>query len=102
MREKKPTGNEYKTPERQWYWAVMYKPSGRSKPYVTILYPRWREAKQHAIASNREWTRNGWRDAFSVKRFAFYFRGSEIDAYEHEWSRVSFVPNLIRKDIPSV
>lgn len=86
MKEKRPTGYRYNEGP-VWFWAVMYKPRGRAKPYITVLYPRWKEAKSHVMEANREWAKNGWREAFSTKRFRFYYRGIEIDAYEHMWDR---------------
>ena len=87
MKERKPTGNKIYDGAPVWFWAVMYKPSGRSKPYITTLYPRWKEAKSNAHDANRQWEQLGWRKAFSTKRFRFYFKGLEIDAYEHMWER---------------
>lgn len=74
--------------KKGFFWAVMYRPNFRCKPHITCLYPRETEARQDVFHTNRRWKEQGFGDnKWSVKRFFFYFRGSEIDAYEHEWFR---------------
>lgn len=69
-------------------WAVMYKPSGRAKPHITAMYPRGDDARRQVLGINRDWEKQGFGGShWSVKRFFFYFRGDEIDAYEHSWQR---------------
>ena len=95
MKKKRPVvkGNRYDT--TAMYWAVMYNPFGRSKPYIVTLYTRYSEAKSHMRRSNNQWEKNGWKPAFTVQRFMLYFRGNEVDMYEHRWERVEKKPKKI-------
>ncbi len=71
-----------------FYWAVMYKPRGISKPHICSIHPNWDDARRQVLGANRRWKEQGMGDwHWSVKRFMFRFRGSEIDAFEHEWRR---------------
>ncbi len=76
---KEVNGKQYD--KNDWYWAVMH------KKHIVAIYPRFSEARQHAFHSNKRWEANGWAPNWTTKRFRFYFKGSEIDAYEHEWQR---------------
>jgi len=66
-----------------FFWGVMYKPSSRAKPHVVSLHPKGNDARRIALHNNRQWEKEGWGAKWSVKRFKFYFKGEEIDAYEH-------------------
>lgn len=73
-----------------FYWAVMYKPSGLGKPHVVCIYPRQRDAKSEAIQSNRNWKKLSMSgEPYSIMRFRFQFKGVDIDAYEHTFVRHS-------------
>lgn len=66
-----------------FFWAVMYKPSGRAKPHITTIHTRYYDARREVLRINSDpfWSgRNMW----SVKRFFFKFKGTIIDAYAHE------------------
>ena len=76
---KKVVGKIYT--RNDFYWAVMY------KRRITAIYPRESDARTTVFKSNLTWQKNGWKKDWSVKRFRYYFRGSEIDAYEHEYRR---------------
>lgn len=70
-----------------YYWALMYKPSGRGKAHIVCLYPKGNDARSEALRINKSPFWEG-KNAWSVKRFHFYFRGTEIDAYAHEFQRI--------------
>ena len=75
-------GHEYD--KDAFFWGVMYKASGsRGKPHIVSLHPRGRDAERIVKSNNRRWEENGWQPGWSLKRFKFYFKGEEIDAYEH-------------------
>lgn len=70
-------------------WGLMYRHRASSKPRVVRMYERGRDAQREANMINSRWEKEyGWKGHWSVKRFMFYFRGAEIDAYEHEWERL--------------
>lgn len=73
-------------------WAVMYQPNLKSKPHVVKLYPTERDAKVEVYQANKRWKDLGYGHwHWNVKRFVLYFRGDEIDAYDHEWLRTEKV-----------
>lgn len=86
FKTKKPVIHGRQYDKTGFYWAVIYKPH-RSKGHITAIYPRGRDAEMEVNRSNRHWKEQGWAPAWSVKRFKFFFRGTEIDAYEHSWER---------------
>ena len=72
----------------QFMWGLMYQANRRCKPHVVRMYPRGRDAQREANYNNRYWEKEfGKNWCWQVKRFKFYYRGSEIDAYEHDWER---------------
>ncbi len=78
---RKPAVDGKKYDSNGWYWACMY------RKRIVALYPRHYEARERAFRANLDWEKNGWPREWSTKRFRFYFKGLEIDAYEHEWER---------------
>ncbi len=85
----KPTPDGKVYDKKGFYWGVMYRANHRCKPYITALYPTGRQAEIQVIGINRSWEKQGLgANHWSVKRFFFYFKGSEIDAYEHDWHRL--------------
>lgn len=79
--KKKPVigGKEYDT--QGFYWAKIY------RNRITALYPNEREARQGVLGANATWEKNNWPREWSVKRFKFYFKGTEIDGFQHYWER---------------
>jgi hypothetical protein len=88
MKKDEPKGTS-QYDKSTFYWAVTYQANKRCKPHIVRIYPRGNDARQYALSSNRHFKEQGFGDwHFAVKRFMFYFKGTEIDAYEHEWQRV--------------
>lgn len=83
--EKRVEGRRYDS--TGYYWALMYKPSGRAKPHIVALYPHGNDARREATRINHEPFWSG-KKQWSTKRFKLYFRGTEVDMYEHLFSRV--------------
>ena len=87
--QKKNQGRRYDS--SGFYWALMYQPSRRAKPYISAIYPKHGDARSRAVDCNRHWKEQGLGEnglvSWTVKRFKFYFRGTEIDAYAHEFQR---------------
>lgn len=72
----------------EFYWAVMYQANRRCKPYITRFYRKGRDAHVHKNKSNKDFEGSGFGNwHYSVKRYRFYFKGTEVDAYEHEFTR---------------
>lgn len=89
MKKRPPAvhGNTYDT--NHFMWALMYRHKMSAKPRIVRMYERARDAQMEANRINAEWRdKYGWSDKhWSTRRFMFYFRGVEIDAYEHDWER---------------
>lgn len=74
--------------KNQFMWGLMYQAHKGCKPHIVRMYPRGRDAQREANRTNTRWREQGFKDdCWSVKRFKFYYRGAEIDAYEHDWER---------------
>lgn len=69
----------------EFAWAIMYKANARCRPHVCYFYTSGLEARREANLLNRKDSILSGK--WSVKRFRFYYRGSEIDAYEHDFER---------------
>lgn len=87
--QQKNQGRRYDS--NRFYWALMYQASRRCVPRISEIHPRQSDAKRRAMDCNRYWKEQGLGKevvkAWTVKRFKFYFRGTEIDAYAHEFQR---------------
>lgn len=79
MKKEKIIGKLYD--RTAWFWAVMH------KRHITAIYPRYDEARREVFFSNQRWEKLGWGREWYAKRFKYHFRGTEIDAYEHEFKR---------------
>ena len=88
-KEPKIGGREYDS--NAFYWAKMY------RNRIQSLHDREGDVRGDVLKLNREWERNGWNKEWSVKRFKLYFRGEEIDSYEHSWERNEKRLSLVEK-----
>lgn len=81
MTNRKPAVDGKMYDRNGFWWGVTY---GKR---IVHFYPRWGDARSHAFQQNLIWEKNGWGKQWGTKRFKFYMKGAEVDAYEHDWER---------------